>query len=101
MRTDQSIPDTVVLLSLPKVGVIQADSARYASNPSSPIGLTGTVIGLDTADVDKINPANFIALKIKLNTSGSNQPVEFKQSYYVRLKAFVSVVYNVNFDKLK
>ncbi len=98
---NQSIPDTIVLLSLPKVGVIQADSARYASNPGSPIGLTGTVISLDTADVDKINPANFIALKIKLNTSGSNQPVEFKQSYYVTLKAFVSVVYNVNFDKLK
>ena len=98
---NKSIPDTVVLLSLPKVGVIQADSARYVSNPSSPIGLTGTVISLDTADVDKINPANFVAVTIHLNTSGSNVPVEFKPSYYVQLKAFVSVVYNVDFDKLK
>ena len=42
---NKSIPDTVVLLSLPKTGVILADSARYVSNPNSPIGLTGTVIG--------------------------------------------------------
>ena len=98
---NKSIPDTVVLLSLPKTGVILADSARYVSNPNSPIGITGTVITLDTADVDKINPANFVAVTIKLNTSGSNMPVEFKKSYYVQLKAFVSVRYNVDFDKLK
>ena len=59
------------------------------------------MISLDTADVDKINPANFVAVTIHLNTSGSNVPVEFKPSYYVQLKAFVSVVYNVDFDKLK
>jgi hypothetical protein len=98
---NKSIPDTVVLLSLPKTGVILADSARYVSNPNSPIGITGTVITLDTADVDKINPANFVAVTIKLNTSGSNMPVEFKKSYYVQLKAFVSVRYNVDFDKIK
>jgi hypothetical protein len=99
---NKSIPDpTVVLLSLPKVGVIQADSARYFSRPNSPMGLSGTVISLSPNDIEQINPANFIALKIKLNTSGSNEPVEFKTSYYVQLKAFVSVVYNVNFDKLK
>ena len=101
LASNQSIPDTVVLLSLPKVGVIEADSARYVSNPNSPIGLTGAVIGLDTSDVDKINPANFVAVTIHLNTSGSNVPVEFKKSYYVQLKAFVSVLYNVDFDKLK
>ena len=101
LASNQSKPDTVVLLSLPKVGVITADSARYASNPNSPIGLTGTVIGLDTADVGKINPARFISVNVQLNTSGSNVPVEFKKSYYVQVKAFVSVRYNVDFDKLK
>ena len=101
LANNKSLPDTVVLLSLPKSGVILADSARYVSNPNSPIGLTGTVISLDTSDVDKINPANFVAVNIKLNTSGSNVPVEFKKSYYVQLKAFVSVRYNVDFDKLK
>ncbi|MGA7161416.1 MAG: hypothetical protein WBZ48_10465 [Bacteroidota bacterium] len=98
---DKSKPDTAVLLSLPKTGLIVADSARYVSNPNSPIGLTGTVISLDTADVGKINPASFAAVTIRLNTSGSNVPVEFKKSYYVQLKAFVSVRYNVDFDKLK
>jgi hypothetical protein len=95
-----------VLLWLPKrIGtkdsVITADSARYASKPESPVGVTGTVIGLTPDDVDKINPASFVAMAIKMKTSGNNMPVEFKKDYYVRLKAFVSVRYNVNFDKMK
>ena len=101
LATNRSKPDTTVLLLLPKSGTIRADSARYASKPSNPNGLTATTIGLTTSDVDKINPASFVAVTIKLNTSGSNQPVPFKSDYYVQLKAYVSVQYNVNFDKLK
>jgi len=105
LASNMSKPNTdtnAVLLSLPKTGVIQADSARYASTPptNSPIGLTGTIIPMSTSDVGKINPARFVAVKIVLNTSGSNAPVEFKKEYYVRLKAFVSVRYNVNIDTL-
>ncbi len=102
LAADKSKPDTsTVLLLLPKVGEIRADSARYASKPDAPVGVTGTVIPLDTADVGKINPASFIAIAIKMKTAGNDKPVEFKKDYYVRLKAFVSVRYNVNFDKLK
>ena len=90
-----------MLLLLPKVGEIRADSARYASKPDAPVSVTGTVIGLTPDDVDKINPASFVALSIKLKTAGNDIPVEFKKDYYVRLKAFVSVRFNVNFDKLK
>ena len=103
LASNPSIPNTdstAVLLSLPKTGLITADSARYASKPSSPIGITGTVIPLSTSDVDKINPARYVAVTIHLNTSGSNQPVEFKKSYYIQLKAFVSVRFNVNVDSL-
>lgn len=102
--TDKSKPGRTAqdsLFSLPKSGTIRADSARYSSRPNSPLGLTGTVIGLTTSDVDKINPASFVAVAIKLKTSGNNPPVEFKNNYYVHLKAFVSVQFNVNFDKLK
>jgi len=101
--SNPSMPNTdstAVLLSLPKSGLIVADSARYASKPASPIGLTGTVIPLNSSDVGKINPARFVAVTIHLNTSGSNQPVEFNKNYYVQLKAFVSVNYNVNVDSL-
>lgn len=102
LATDKSKPDTSrVLLLLPKVGEIRADSARYASKPDAPVSVTGTVIGLTPDDVDKINPASFVALSIKLKTAGNDIPVEFKKDYYVRLKAFVSVRFNVNFDKLK
>ncbi len=103
LASNPSIANTdsnAVLLSLPKTGLITADSARYASLPNSPIGLTGIVIPLTSSDVGKINPARFVAVTIHLNTSGSNLPVAFKQSYYVQLKAFVSVNYNVNVDSL-
>ena len=101
--SNPSIPNSdsnAVLLSLPKTGLITADSARYASKPGSPIGITGTVIPLSPSDVDKINPARYVAVTIHLNTSGSNQPVEFKKSYYIQLKAFLNVRYNVNVDSL-
>ena len=102
LATDKSKPDTsTVLLLLPKVGEIRADSARYASKPDAPVSVTGTVIGLTPDDVDKINPASFVAVTIKMKTAGNDSPVEFKKDYYVRLKAFVSVRFNVNFDKLK
>ncbi|HTY12362.1 MAG TPA: hypothetical protein VMF88_14970 [Bacteroidota bacterium] len=101
LKTNRSQPDTTVLLSFPKIGLITADSARYASKPNSPLGITGTVIGLDTADVSKINPASFAAVTIRLNTSGSNQPVKFDTTYSVELKAFLSVRFNVNFDQMK
>jgi hypothetical protein len=105
LATNRSKPDTTTLLLLPKSGAIHADSARYAStypfHPGNPNGLTATVIGLTTDDIDKINPANFVAVNIRMNTAGSNKPVEFKSSYYVQLKAFLSVQYNINFDKLK
>ncbi|HTR81029.1 MAG TPA: hypothetical protein VMM58_05305 [Bacteroidota bacterium] len=99
LATDRSKPDTTALLLLPKVGTIRADSARYVSKPTAPLGLTGTVIGLTTDDILQVNPADFVAINIRLNTSGSNQPVVFKDDYYVELKAFLSVQYNVNFDK--
>jgi hypothetical protein len=102
LAADKSKADTsTVLLLLPKVGEIRADSARYASKPDAPVAVTGTVIGLTRDDVLKINPASFVAVAIKLKTAGNDMPVEFKKDYYVRLKAFVSVLYNVNFDKLK
>ncbi len=109
LATDKSKPDpdpAHVLLWLPKKiatkdSVITADSASYASKPEAPVGVTGTVIGLTPDDVDKINPASFIAVVIKMKTAGNNNPVEFKKDYYVRLKAFVSIRFNVNFDKLK
>ncbi len=99
--SSKSDPDTAhVLLWLPKKGsVITADSARYYTKPEAPAGVTGTVIGLTPDDVDKINPASFIAVAIKMKTAGNNNPVEFKKEYYVWLKAFVSVRYNVNFEK--
>lgn len=102
LLTDKSKPDTsTALLLLPKVGEIRADSARYASKPEAPAGVTGTVISLTPDDVEKFNPASFIAVAIKMKTAGNDNPVEFKKDYYVRLKAFVSVRFNVNFDKLK
>lgn len=102
LAADKSKVDTsTVLLLLPKVGEIRADSARYGSKPDAPVGVTGTVIPLTPDDVDKINPASFVAVAIKMKTAGNDNPVEFKKDYYVRLKAFVSVRYNVDFDKLK
>jgi hypothetical protein len=100
----KSKSDTTVLLLLPKSGEIKADSARYSSKAppiDNQIGKTATVIGLTTDDVNRINPATFIAVAIKMKTAGNNNPVEFKKDYYVHLKAFVSVKFNVNFDKLK
>jgi hypothetical protein len=111
LATDRSKPDpdtAHVLLWLPKDTVITADSARYYTRrfPGDTVGLTGTVIGLTPDDIDKINPASFVAVAIKMNTARDGdplwgKPVEFKTSNYVRLKAFVSVRYNVNFDKMK
>ena len=100
LLADKSKPDTSkVLLLLPKVGEIRADSARYGSKPDAPVSVTGTVIGLTPDDVGQINPASFIAVGIKMKTAGNDSPVEFKKDYYVRLKAFVSVLYNVDFQK--
>ena len=106
--SDRSKPDTTVLFSLPaRPGKITADSGRYGVDPNGKLGLTAKIIPLSTDDVDKINPANFMAVNIKLNTAGaidphvSNKAVEFKKSYRVQLKAYLSVQYNVNFDKLK
>ena len=101
LPSDKSKPDTTILLLLPKVGEIRVDSARYGSRPNSPASATYTPIGLTTADIDKINPASFVAIAIKLKTAGNDShPVVFKDNYYVELKARVSIRFNVNFDKL-
>jgi hypothetical protein len=99
-------PDTAhVLLWLPKKGsAITADSARYFTAPApnyDPIGKTASVISLTRDDIDKVVSTSFVAVSIKLKTSGNANPVEFKKDYYVQLKEFVSVRFNVNFDKLK
>ena len=99
LPTESKADTSRLLLLLPKVGLIRADSAEYDAKPESPVGVHGTVIGLTPDDVDKINPASFMAVAIKMITAGNDRPVEFKKAYYVRLKAFVSIRYNVNFEK--
>ena len=102
LPSDRSKPDTSILLLIPKVGEILADSARYGARPNSPASGTYTPIGLTTADIDKINPASFVAIAIKLKTAGNgDHAVVFRNDYYVELKARVSVRFNVNFDKFK
>ena len=100
--TNKSIPDTsTTLLTLPKSGSIRADSARYASRPNSPNGLSGIIIGLTRNDVSQINPAQFVVVNVHMNTSGSSQPVKFNSSYAVRLRGYVSVQYTINPNSLK